>query len=50
MVLIRKFGKASQGTSGAAELKTVRFCKLAGCIVVNYKENDHIKVISEEYL
>ena len=23
----------------------VRFCKLAGCIVVNYKENDYIKVI-----
>jgi len=29
---------------------SVRFCKLAGYIVVNYKESDHIKVISEEFL
>ena len=25
-----------------------RFCKLAGCIVVNYSENARIKVILEE--
>jgi len=23
----------------------VRFCKLAGCIVVNYSENDRIKAV-----
>jgi hypothetical protein len=28
----------------------VRFCKLIGKIVVNYIENDRIKVILDEYL
>ena len=37
-----KFG----GTAAAARRlsSTVRFCRLAGCIVVNYSENGQIKV------
>jgi hypothetical protein len=38
------------GQVSSEGLKYVRFCKLAGCIVVNYSENDRIKVILEEYL
>ena len=35
---------------GRRHICGVRFCKLAGCIVVDYSKNDQIKVNQEEYL
>jgi hypothetical protein len=43
-VLLRYFSQ-----NIAYHIEIVRFCKLAGCIVVNYSENGRFKVILEEY-